>query len=103
VSTPVHFSIWISVVLGRMPWVFFAIALLGFSRFTQPPRSVDLAGLAHRTILGRGGRGRHHARAQPVGDLRGADHRAAMVPEADQVVVLDAARFRILAADARDR
>ena len=36
---------------------------------------------------------------QPVGHLRRTDDRAAVVPEADQVVVPDAPRLRVLPAD----
>ena len=48
-------------------------------------------GLTCRSILGRGGRGGHDAGAQTIGQLRRADDGSAVIPQADEIIVLDAA------------
>ena len=60
------------------------------------------AGLAHR-IVGRGGFvAVADAARQALGRQRRADHRAAVVVDLDQVVLLDAARGRVLGVHADD-
>ena len=60
------------------------------------------AGLAHRFVQRRGFEAVGDAARQPLGEHRRADHRAAVVVDFDQIVLLDAARRGILRIHAHD-
>ena len=87
-----------ALMFGLMPWDFLVIGLAGIQHVHAAAEVGGLARLTHRPVLGRCGRGTDDSRAQPVGHLCRADHRAPMVPQPDQVVVLMPSRLGILPA-----